>query len=82
VSKLPELSKIIYDTTVVQLNSSKVRCRIGEFAEPKIEPEIVVHFGTAPPVSTNIAGVLASIDWIAHGIEIVQSKAYHQFYRA
>ena len=63
----------IYDTTVVQLTSSKVRCRIGEFAEPKIEPEIVLHLGTAPPVSADIAEVLASIDWIAHGIEIVQS---------
>ncbi|MCP4625754.1 MAG: hypothetical protein GY850_19890 [bacterium] len=30
----------IYDTTVIQLTSSKVRCRIGGFAEPKIEPEI------------------------------------------
>jgi 2-oxo-3-hexenedioate decarboxylase len=63
----------IYDTTVIQLTSSKVRCRIGEFAEPKIEPEIVVHFGTTPPESADIAEVLASIDWIAHGIEIVQS---------
>jgi 2-oxo-3-hexenedioate decarboxylase len=63
----------IYDTTVVQLTGSKVRCCIGEFAEPKIEPEIVVHFGTAPPVSADIEEVLASIDWIAHGIEIVQS---------
>ena len=30
----------IYDTTVVQLTGSEVRCRIGHFAEPKIEPEI------------------------------------------
>ena len=63
----------IYHTTVVPLTGSTVRCRIGHFAEPKIEPEIVVHFGTAPPVSADIAEVLASIDWIAHGIEIVQS---------
>ena len=63
----------IYDTTVVQLTDSKVRCRIGQFAEPKIEPEIVVHFGVSPPVSADIAEVLPSIDWIAHGIEIVQS---------
>ena len=63
----------IYDTTVVQLTGSEVRCRIGHFAEPKIEPEIVVHFGTSPPMSAGISEVLASIDWIAHGIEIVQS---------
>ena len=63
----------IYDTTVLQLPGSMARCHIGQFAEPKIEPEIVVHFGTSPPVSADPAELLASIDWIAHGIEIVQS---------
>ena len=63
----------IYDTTVVKLAGSMARCQIGQFAEPKIEPEIVVHFGTSPPVSAGPADVFASIDWIAHGIEIVQS---------
>ena len=63
----------LYDTTVVHLTGSEFRCRIGQFAEPKIEPEIVVHFGASPPASTDAAEVLASIDWIAHGIEIVQS---------
>ncbi|WP_319407268.1 fumarylacetoacetate hydrolase family protein [uncultured Desulfosarcina sp.] len=63
----------LYDTTVVKLTDSRFRCRIGQFAEPKIEPEIVVHFGLSPPERADIADVLASIDWIAHGIEIVQS---------
>lgn len=63
----------IYDTTAVRLTGSQARCRIGQFAEPKIEPEIVVHFRSAPPVGANPAEVLASIDWLAHGIEIVQS---------
>jgi 2-oxo-3-hexenedioate decarboxylase len=63
----------IYDTTVVRTTGSMVRCHIGQFAEPKIEPEIVVHFGTSPPVNADPSEVLASIDWIAHGIEIVQS---------
>ena len=63
----------IYDNTVIQMTGSKVQCRIGHFAEPKIEPEIVVHFRTSPPVSADPTEVFASIDWIAHGIEIVQS---------
>ncbi|MEE4314140.1 MAG: hypothetical protein V2J11_06560 [Desulfofustis sp.] len=64
----------IYDTTVIKLTEpSAVRCRIGHFAEPKIEPEVVVHFGSAPSVDANTVEVLASIDWVAHGIEIVQS---------
>jgi len=63
----------IYDTTVVQLTGSEVRCRIGQFAEPKIAQELVVPFGTSPPANAARSEVLASIDWIAHGIEIVQS---------
>ena len=32
-----------------------------------------MHFGSSPPASASAVDVLASIDWIAHGIEIVQS---------
>ena len=32
-----------------------------------------MHLRSAPPVNANPAEVLAAIDWIAHGIEIVQS---------
>lgn len=63
----------VYDTTVVQLPGAHAQCRIGQFAEPKIEPEIVLHFRSTPPVSVEPAEILGCIDWIAHGIEIVQS---------
>ena len=48
-------------------------CRIGHFTEPKIEPEIVLHFHHAPPPAADLRSVLACIDWVAHGFEIVQS---------
>jgi len=63
----------VYDTTVVNLAGSRGPCRIGRFTEPRIEPEIVLHFRSAPRVSDGPTDVLACIDWIAHGIEIVQS---------
>ena len=63
----------LYDTTVVQLTGSQTRCRIGTFVEPKIEPEIVLHFKSAPPHKAGPEEILGAIDWIAHGIEIVQS---------
>jgi 2-keto-4-pentenoate hydratase len=63
----------VYDSTVVHLSDSRGACHIGRFMEPRLEPEIVLHFRSAPPVSDNPADVLASIDWIAHGFEIVQS---------
>ena len=63
----------VYDTTVVHLPASLGTCRLGRFAEPRIEPEIVLHFRSAPPATNDPAELLACIDWIAHGIEIVQS---------
>ena len=72
----------IYDTTVVRLTGPKARCHIGRFAEPKIEPEIVMHFRTAPPEGADPAQLLECIDWIAHGIEIVQSHFPGWIFRA
>lgn len=63
----------IYDTTVVQLHETQSTCQLSGFAEPKIEPEIVLHFHTAPRAGTGLTGVLNAIDWVAHGFEIVQS---------
>ena len=63
----------VYDTTVVQLEGTRTSCRLGRFVEPKIEPEIVVHFHSAPPPGAGPEGVLNAIDWVAHGFEIVQS---------
>ena len=63
----------IYDTTVVRLNSQNTKCHIGRFSEPKIEPEVVLHFCSTPSFDAKPTEILNCIDWIAHGIEIVQS---------
>ncbi|WP_334187295.1 2-keto-4-pentenoate hydratase [Noviherbaspirillum sp.] len=63
----------VYDTTVVHVGDKHAACRIGRFAEPKIEPEIVFHFHSAPPPDGDLDALLACIDWVAHGFEIVQS---------
>lgn len=63
----------VYDTTVVHVDGGCADCRLGGFTEPKIEPEIVLHFGRTPPADGGAAEILAAVDWIAHGIEIVQS---------
>jgi 2-oxo-3-hexenedioate decarboxylase len=63
----------IYDTTVFQLKDTATTCQLSHFAEPKIEPEIVLHFHTAPQVEGGRRGIIDAIDWVAHGFEIVQS---------
>src|SRR3954469_18533574 len=57
----------VYDGTVTMLTSPSGKLCIGHLAQPRIEPEIVLHFKTAPPVTRDEAELLACIDWIAHG---------------
>lgn len=63
----------VYDRTVVMSSGSPITCRLGRHAEPRIEPEIVVHFRSAPAPAMDLGEILACIDWIAGGFEIVQS---------
>lgn len=63
----------VYDRTVVHVAGGRHVCRLAPFAEPKIEPEIVLHFHRAPPVGADPAALLDCIDWVAHAFEIVQS---------
>ena len=66
----------IYDTTVTYLadtSNAPATCSLRGFANPKIEPEIVFHFHTAPPRDGDMTAVLACVDWVAHGFEMVQS---------
>jgi len=62
----------LYDTTVMHAHDGRVACSLGSFTEPKIEPEIVVHFASTPPVDTDLHAILACVDWVAHAFEIVQ----------
>ncbi|MFC7208641.1 hydratase [Comamonas endophytica] len=41
--------------------------------EPRIEPEAVVCLRSAPPQDLSIQALFESIEWVAPGIEIVQS---------
>ncbi len=61
-----------YDTTVVHARDGRAEIPIGPLPEPRIEPEVVLHFAAAPPAAGDEAAILACVDWIAHGFEIVQ----------
>jgi len=71
----------MYDSTVTHMTDGRAKCGIARFAEPRIEPEIVLHFKSTPPLTTDPAAILACIDWIAHGFEIVQSHFPHWKFR-
>jgi 2-keto-4-pentenoate hydratase len=64
----------VYDSTVVNSDDGTARVAIGHLIQPRIEPEIQLHFARTPPVSQDEAAILESIDWIAQGFEIVQCR--------
>ena len=63
----------VYDSTVQHVPDAGARVAIGHLLQPRIEPEIQLHFARTPPVTRDEAAILDCIDWIAHGFEIVQS---------
>jgi 2-keto-4-pentenoate hydratase len=46
---------------------------LAGLTEPRIEPEIVFGIGRAPERGMDDDSLIAAIDWVAHGFEIVQS---------
>src|SRR5258705_1629506 len=63
----------VYDSTVSHVPEGPARLPIGHLLQPRIEPEIQLHFARTPPVTRDEAAILECIDWIAHGFEVVQS---------
>jgi 2-oxo-3-hexenedioate decarboxylase len=65
------ISGAIYDSTV-EWSEGRARLAIGHLMQPKIEPEIQLHFTARPPDGADEATILACVDWIAHGFEFVR----------
>jgi len=62
----------VYDSTVTYLDEPEGKRAIGHLSQPRLEPEIVLHFKSAPHPTADEQELLSHIDWIAHGYEIVQ----------
>jgi 2-oxo-3-hexenedioate decarboxylase len=63
----------VYNRTVHNLSETDDTFSLVGLAEPRIEPEIVFKLAVAPTPGMDEGALLASIDWVAHGFEIVQS---------
>jgi 2-oxo-3-hexenedioate decarboxylase len=63
----------IYDRTVRDLAGVEAGFSLAGLAEPRIEPEILFRLAAAPAPGMDERELLACIDWVAHGFELVQS---------
>jgi 2-oxo-3-hexenedioate decarboxylase len=63
----------VYDRTVRHLAEIGITFSLVGLAEPRIEPEIVFRLAIAPAPGMDERTLLACVDWVAHGFEVVQS---------
>jgi 2-oxo-3-hexenedioate decarboxylase len=63
----------VYDTTVRGIAEIDETFSLAGLAEPRIEPEIVFGLAAAPAPGMDERALLACVDWVAHGFEIVHS---------
>ncbi len=66
----------MYDRTIHEAQEGHKGHRgvlsLAGLAQPRIEPEIAFHLGRAPRATDDPEALLACIDWVAHGFEVVQ----------
>jgi 2-keto-4-pentenoate hydratase len=62
----------VYDSTAHHAPGGDARLAVADLLQPRIEPEIQLHFACTPPVTRDEAAILDCIDWVAQGFEIVQ----------
>jgi 2-keto-4-pentenoate hydratase len=62
----------LYDTTTSVHPDAAATVCIDHLLQPMIEPEIQLHFATAPPTTQDAEAMFECVDWVAHGFEVVQ----------
>jgi 2-oxo-3-hexenedioate decarboxylase len=63
----------VYNRTAHHLAEIGGTFSLSGLTEPRIEPEIVFRLAAAPAPGMDEKALLACIDWVAHGFELVQS---------
>ena len=64
----------VWSTTVEQISHGVVASvSLARFVQPRLEPEIMFGFASAPAAGMSTRELAGCIDWIAHGYEIVHT---------
>jgi 2-oxo-3-hexenedioate decarboxylase len=61
----------VYDRTLIEARDNQATVALEGLHQPRIEPEICFKLRSAPG-SSAAADLLASIEWVAHSVELVQ----------
>jgi 2-oxo-3-hexenedioate decarboxylase len=67
----------VYDRTMAWSQGDEAEVVLHGLVQPRIEPEICFGLRSAPPRTDDPEKLLASIEWIAHCVEVVQCHHPH-----
>jgi 2-oxo-3-hexenedioate decarboxylase len=62
----------MYDRTLSHAAGGEATLSLGGLVQPKIEPEIAFKLRHRPPATRDPIALLASVEWLAQGFELVQ----------
>ena len=63
----------VWSSTLTLLDGAAATLSLAGLVQPRIEPEIVFGFARAVDAAMSEAELVACIEWVAHGIEIVHT---------
>jgi 2-oxo-3-hexenedioate decarboxylase len=63
----------VWDSTTRLLDAPVASTTLAGLSQPRLEPEVVFGFATAPGAGMNEDELAGCIDWVAHGFEIVHT---------
>ena len=63
----------VWNTTLEYADDGETSVSVAPFVQPRLEPEIVFGFARSPRAGMSEAQLAATIDWVAHGFEIVHT---------
>jgi 2-oxo-3-hexenedioate decarboxylase len=63
----------VWDRTVAQIEGTRHTVSLRGLVQPRLEPEVMFCFSRAPAAGMDFADLVACIEWVAHGFEIVHT---------
>jgi 2-oxo-3-hexenedioate decarboxylase len=63
----------VWDTTAQLLDGTETRLSLAGLSQPRLEPEIVFGFASAPRAGMDLEALRGCIAWVAHGFEVVHT---------
>ncbi len=63
----------VWDSTTALLDDAEARVSLRGLSQPRLEPEVVFGFASAPRAGMGLAELQDCLEWVAHGFEIVHT---------